>query len=43
MRRPGLLEGIVAHNRTTPPVTVWPQVLAQVEDAYAEATRIAGR
>ena len=38
-----LLERVVAHNRTTAPVTEWPRVLAQVEDAYAEAARIAGR
>lgn len=36
-----LLDAIIEHNRTVPPMTVWPRVLEQVASAYAEATRIA--
>ncbi len=43
VREPHLRQQIIAHNRTTAPVTVWPRVLEQVEEAYAEAVRITGR
>ena len=43
VREPALLATITAHNQATPPTSGWPQVLAQVEQAYAEAARIAAR
>lgn len=40
-RDPELLTAISAHNQAVPPTSGWPQVLVQVEQAYAEAMRIA--
>jgi glycogen(starch) synthase len=39
----GLLDRVVAHNRDVPPAAGWATVLADVEDAYARAARIAAR
>ena len=39
----GLLDRVVAHNRDVPSSAGWPRVLADVEDAYARAARLAGR
>lgn len=38
-----LLAAITAHNQAVPPPSGWPQVLAQVEQAYAEAQRVTAR
>lgn len=43
VREPELLTAINAHNCAVPPGSVWPQVLQRVEEAYAEAARIAAR
>jgi glycogen(starch) synthase len=39
----GLLDRVVAHNRDVPSSAGWPRVLADVENAYARAARIAAR
>ncbi|WP_147918417.1 glycosyltransferase family 4 protein [Ruania zhangjianzhongii] len=43
VREPDLLAAITDHNQAVPPTSGWPQVLAQVEAAYAEAIRITAR
>ena len=38
-----LLEGILAHNRSTPPPFGWPRVLAAADAEYARAADLVGR
>jgi hypothetical protein len=38
-REESLLTSIARHNRSTPPRETWPNVLGEVDRAYADAVR----